>query len=122
MNTDGCESRSASRHGRGDWSPSFGGTPIQLTSEAMSSLVQSLLHGLTTDSDVPAEPLDKYIAIKRLHPYKNGTDMREFIQTLEIEFDQARVDPREYKRILISELSPKTKDICVDLITDSQVG
>ena len=93
-----------------------------MTSEVMTSLVQSLLHGLTTGSDVPAEPLDKYKAIEMFHQYKDGTDMREFIQALEIEFDQARVDPREYKRILISKLSPKTKDICIDLITDSWVG
>ena len=76
---------------------------------------------LTTGSDVPAEPIDKYKAIEIFHPYKDGTDMWEFIQALEIEFDQARVNPREYKRILISKLSPKTKDICIDLITDSRV-
>ncbi len=89
----------------------------------MARFVQLLLQGMSTVSSTPSgEVLDRYKCIERFPPYKDDSSMKEFLQSLEIEFNLAKVNGSEYKRILISKLSPKAKDICIDLITDNTVG
>ena len=54
--------------------------------------------------------------VDNIKDYKEGTSIRQFIDSLEIELIQAKVRRKDYKWILISKLPPKIKMVCKDLI------
>ncbi len=60
--------------------------------------------GMSTVSSTPSgEVLDRYKCIESFPPYKDGSSMNEFLQSLEIELNLAKVNGSEYKRILITK-------------------
>ncbi len=60
---------------------------------------------------------DKDRMVEKILSYRDGNNVSEFLQSLEIELQQLEVKRPENKRILISKLSLKAKDACLDLIT-----
>ena len=54
--------------------------------------------------------------VDNIKDYKEGTSIRQFIDSLEIELIQAKVRRKDCKWILISKLPPKIKMVCKDLI------
>lgn len=60
--------------------------------------------------------ISKAKVVVRIKDSKEGTSIEQFLDSLEIELSQVKIKRKEYKRILISKLSPKTKTICNDLI------
>ena len=59
---------------------------------------------------------NKARGVEKILPYRDGINISKFLQSPEIELQQISVKMSEYKCILISKLSPKAKDSCLELI------
>ena len=60
---------------------------------------------------------DKAKRVEKILPYRGGCNISQFLQLLEVDLQQISVNKSEYKCILISKLTPKANDSCLDLIT-----
>ena len=90
----------------------------QTKEDKLRQLMEMMLTGMKEEREAKKEGVEnKARRVEKILPYRDGSNISQFLQSLEIKLQQIRVKMSEYKCILISKLSLKVKDSCLDLIT-----
>ncbi len=63
--------------------------------------------------------MDKGRMVDGIPPYKDDAEISKFVRTLETELREIGVSKGQYKRVLLSKLTPKVKERMADVIDES---
>ncbi len=94
-------------------------------SEPTTRELMKLFHGLMTGfqkvTDRGSDTLmDKGRMVSNIPSYMDGSEISKYIRGLEADLKDIGVSQRQYKRILLSKLSPKAREQVVDLVDSGE--
>ncbi len=108
---------------REERSPELSEIVDEAESETSTRELMKLFHGFMENmakaSGSSDTLMDKGRMVDGIPPYKDGAEISKFVMTLETELREIGVSKGQYKRVLLSKLTPKVRERMADVIDES---
>jgi len=106
---------------REERSPEISETVVEDEAESETStrdlmkLFQGFMKNMAKASGSSDTLMDKGRMVDGIPPYKDGAEISKFVRTLETELREIGVSKGQYKRVLLSKLTPKVRERMADV-------